>query len=124
VLVPETPLPEPLDSAAFVEAAAARVEALRLDTIVVGRAVVMTKVELPEIMVDVIIVEVEKVEKAGMTIPTLPTTGTFCDAATENETPMLCPPAVIVLADGSKEDDLKKNLLALCNNGAVIKHLR
>lgn len=78
------PLPEP---AAFV--AAAPVPPLRLDTIVVGRVVVMTRVEPPEIMVLVTIVEVEKVEKAGMMMPTLPRTGEDCDAATEKLTPML-----------------------------------
>lgn len=78
------PLPEP---AVSVEAAPD--PPLRLDTIVVGRVVVMTKVELPEIIVLVTIVEVEKVEKAGMTMPTLPKTGEDCDAATEKLTPML-----------------------------------
>jgi len=103
--VPElVPLPAPIP-AMFVDSAPT------LETIVVGKVVVITTVESPEIIVLVTIVEVEKVDKPPMTIPTLPNTGEDCEAATENETPMLCAPAAIVLAEASKGDDLKESLL-------------
>lgn len=104
-----SPLPEPLPELVPelpVAAAPLLDDTPMLETMVVGTVDVTRKVELPETEVAVITTLVAKVDTPGSTMPTLPRTAELCEGATENETPMLCPPAVAVAAEGSNEDDL------------------